>query len=643
MANIQNVSAMTKRKLGEETPSTEPSVLSPSPLFSPGLTERQQIALAMKLSGESSQGDNFTTPRPSKINKPNKHGESPLQIAAIKGDLKQVKLLIKQGAAVNARDHAGWSPLHEAACKGYLDVCKMLIKSGAEVNVHGYCDETPLHDAAFNNHPKIVALLLQNGANPLLKNKSGKVPHEIVDNEAIKEMLLNAISGTATKAEGDPLAVYNQSEKQELEDKTVAPDLMKESASSVTPKQLFKSPAKQEKSLPKSESSDPGLGPLVPPAFKLEPEEPPLLVKTEEESDVKNEEGSYSGVSVKEEVEEKEEEVTREEKKEEEPEQPPYFKYSYMIPESTCTTSIAQNGPITLFVARNKRPVKRAPLLECRSPPTTRSRAGGKPVDNTEAEELKCLSEGRYLLKSAVVTPRKKWLHQHATKKRHMGDIYEFQRRGTPAEPPLPSWISSSLLHTKKYLLQSSVAGKLDEQSEESPHIEHIPPIMKEEVEKMSHDNRLLSCKHVADKERLLQQHEQSMLRVRRQSIMKHPTPSACSILLQQQSCEYAKKLQTVSYDVNNDQLLLAMGEKVMKTFTTLAEKLYQRHQQEADTQYASQRFSWVNNIHKYGLYDMPILGNLDLWVERVTVTKLKPHVEYYDEHDPSDSDESNR
>jgi hypothetical protein len=58
---------MTKRKLGEETPTTEPSVLSPSPLFSPGLTERQQIALAMKLSGESSQSDTFTTPRPSKV------------------------------------------------------------------------------------------------------------------------------------------------------------------------------------------------------------------------------------------------------------------------------------------------------------------------------------------------------------------------------------------------------------------------------------------------------------------------------------------------------------------------------------------------------------------------------------------------
>lgn len=59
---------MTKRKLGEEAPTTDsPSVLSPSPLFSPGLTERQQIALAMKLSGESSQSDAFATPRPSKV------------------------------------------------------------------------------------------------------------------------------------------------------------------------------------------------------------------------------------------------------------------------------------------------------------------------------------------------------------------------------------------------------------------------------------------------------------------------------------------------------------------------------------------------------------------------------------------------
>ena len=65
----------------------------------------------------------------------------------------------------------------------------------------------------------------------------------------------------------------------------------------------------------------------------------------------------------------------------------------------------------------------------------------------------------RYLLKSAVVTPRKKWLHQHAFRKRHLGDIYEVQRRGTPSEPDLPSWITESMLYTKKYLLQNSVCS----------------------------------------------------------------------------------------------------------------------------------------------------------------------------------------
>lgn len=53
------------------------------------------------------------------------------------------------------------------------------------------------------------------------------------------------------------------------------------------------------------------------------------------------------------------------------------------------------------------------------------------------------------------------------------------------------------------------------------------------------------------------------MLRVRRQAIMRQPAPSLCSLLLQQHSYEYSKKLQTVAYNVNNDQLLLCLGEKV--------------------------------------------------------------------------------
>ena len=49
---------------------------------------------------------------------------------------------------------------------------------------------------------------------------------------------------------------------------------------------------------------------------------------------------------------------------------------------------------------------------------------------------------------------------------------------------------------------QLQVVGKIEEQVEERPHMEHIPPIMKIEVDRMRHDNCLLSCKHVADKVR---------------------------------------------------------------------------------------------------------------------------------------------
>ena len=48
---------------------------------------------------------------------------------------------------------------------------------------------------------------------------------------------------------------------------------------------------------------------------------------------------------------------------------------------------------------------------------------------------------------------------------------------------------------------------------------------------------------------------------------------------------------------------------QVMTKFSELSEVMFKRHEQEADTMYATQRFTWVNNIHKHGLYDMPILG----------------------------------
>jgi ankyrin repeat protein len=40
---------------------------------------------------------------------------TPLHLAAIKGDIRIVKLLIEQGAKINALNHEHQSPLHKAA------------------------------------------------------------------------------------------------------------------------------------------------------------------------------------------------------------------------------------------------------------------------------------------------------------------------------------------------------------------------------------------------------------------------------------------------------------------------------------------------------------------------------------------------
>ena len=47
------------------------------------------------------------TPSEKKANKRNERGETPLHLAAIRGDVKQAKKLIKSGVDVNVKDYAG--------------------------------------------------------------------------------------------------------------------------------------------------------------------------------------------------------------------------------------------------------------------------------------------------------------------------------------------------------------------------------------------------------------------------------------------------------------------------------------------------------------------------------------------------------
>ena len=59
------------------------------------------------LAGSQSPSSITPQPRPSKINRRNEHGETIVHIAARKGDLKQLRKVLKAGANVNEADNAG--------------------------------------------------------------------------------------------------------------------------------------------------------------------------------------------------------------------------------------------------------------------------------------------------------------------------------------------------------------------------------------------------------------------------------------------------------------------------------------------------------------------------------------------------------
>lgn len=116
--------------------------------------------------------------------KVNYKGETPLHLAAIEGNLKRVKQLLKLNHSVNVRDNCGWTPLHEAANHGHLEVCKCLIELGkADINDAGgdRCGGvTPLHDAIVAEQLDVALYLLAKGASVNAQTSDKKTPLDIL-------------------------------------------------------------------------------------------------------------------------------------------------------------------------------------------------------------------------------------------------------------------------------------------------------------------------------------------------------------------------------------------------------------------------------------------------------------------------------
>ena len=99
-----------------------------------------------------------------------------LHVAADKGQTDVVKLLVENGSNLEIRGAAGQTPLHEAVSSGHYDVAEFLLRKGADVNTRNYRGEPPLYWAAFNGERGMTQLLLSYGAQVNVKNARGRDP-----------------------------------------------------------------------------------------------------------------------------------------------------------------------------------------------------------------------------------------------------------------------------------------------------------------------------------------------------------------------------------------------------------------------------------------------------------------------------------
>ena len=108
---------------------------------------------------------------------PSLRGETPLMLAAIKGDVDLAQTLLFMGADVNV--NFGWTALHYAAASGQKPMIELLLKNGAEVNAVTERQVTPLYMAARSLARDAVDALLAAGADKTICNDQGISPSSV--------------------------------------------------------------------------------------------------------------------------------------------------------------------------------------------------------------------------------------------------------------------------------------------------------------------------------------------------------------------------------------------------------------------------------------------------------------------------------
>ncbi|XP_041833154.1 protein phosphatase 1 regulatory subunit 12A isoform X1 [Melanotaenia boesemani] len=100
--------------------------------------------------------------------------------------LRDARQWLNSGQIQDVR-HAksGGTALHVAAAKGYVEVLKLLIQAGYDVNIKDYDGWTPLHAAAHWGKEEACRILVENLCDMDLVNKMGQTAFDVADEDVL--------------------------------------------------------------------------------------------------------------------------------------------------------------------------------------------------------------------------------------------------------------------------------------------------------------------------------------------------------------------------------------------------------------------------------------------------------------------------
>lgn len=109
------------------------------------------------------------------VNTHDENGKTPLITAVSENNLKKTKQLIQKGANVNLHETTGLqgTALMYASSIGNIEICKLLLENGAKINAVDKNNDHALNWAAFSGKIPVMKLLIDKNADLFLKSKHG--------------------------------------------------------------------------------------------------------------------------------------------------------------------------------------------------------------------------------------------------------------------------------------------------------------------------------------------------------------------------------------------------------------------------------------------------------------------------------------